>query len=59
MGGGETAARLVAEQLGEDHPVVITTAHGLDADFAPALAQELRARADQLSIDTFSVPGHA
>ena len=58
-GGRETAARLVAEQLGEDHPVVITTAHGLDADFAPALAQELRARADQLSIDTFSVPGHA
>jgi hypothetical protein len=58
-GGRETAARLVAEQLGEDHPVVITTAHGLDADFTPALARELRSRADQLSIDTVAVPGHA
>ena len=58
-GGKETAGRLVAAQLGEDHPVVVTTACGLDAVFDPALARELRSRADELSIDTVAVPGHA
>lgn len=58
-GGRDIAARLVAQQLGEDHPVVVTTASGIDAVFDPVLARELRGRADQLAIDSVTVPGHA
>jgi len=58
-GGKEIAARLVAEQLGEDHPVVVTTAAGIDALFEPRLARELRSRTDALAIESITVPGHA
>jgi len=58
-GGKETAARLVAEQLDEDHPVVVTTACGLDAVFEPALAREMRSRADLLALEDVTVPRHA